>query len=685
MKEPPDPDPDSTSENHQNFRTVKVPLKKVLKHYELIHPKIEDTVLRANQLASVGYEFMKLYVLHRFEHGEELPKINDQLLTKIFRLIGRGGSGGKPPKADTATTDSLTRFYHDHILPIYPEKVFTKNMSYVIGPMKKEMVKCFDTNLSTHFGDYVRKYVNVTFKIPAQNEIRERFPDKADRKPHYQALNKEIADVKWDLFNLKCDKSDPKYHRWLTEQIAWLFPFKRLVKNQNVAYDVKANTQRYLKPALMISRQIERLGRKPYQVMPLRSSFVPKAITLDTSGLVEVINDTKKRVYKFGYTKMSNNAKKYQKHTWKEALKLECRGLFEDSRKEKWKGQNDAPLSDFVFRNHISTDGVSANILFIHKDHAEKKYGEKIPEYDDSKDCEPTRLNSLTRAECVKYQDRVMIGIDPGKCDLFTMASCRDPGAAKDSDKYRLHSFSNRRRQHETYAHRSREVLYAEKRKHGITSIETELSKNTKKGTMDFATYKRHLVAKGEVKGALDSFYQRPLFRKLALRRYCATISSEARMLNDIEARFGEASTLLLGLGNWSSNDAANRVKGCNATPNKRFTKLLKRRFDVVSVDEFNTSKLYNKDPSVELENVMVKRKGCKRRRRCHRLLTPKRNPNGVIVNRDSNAAKNILHLLEEHILYQRRPAAFCPKKRADDRVVSKQPEGNQVLVVAIP
>jgi hypothetical protein len=70
MKEPPDQNLISS-----NYRTIKVPLKKVLKHFDIniIQPKFEESVLRVNQFATIGYEFLKLYVLHLFENKIELP------------------------------------------------------------------------------------------------------------------------------------------------------------------------------------------------------------------------------------------------------------------------------------------------------------------------------------------------------------------------------------------------------------------------------------------------------------------------------------------------------------------------------------------------------------------------------------------------------------------------------------
>ena len=71
--------------------------------------------------------------------------------------------------------------------------------------------------------------------------------------------------------------------------------------------------------------------------------------------------------------------------------------------------------------------------------------------------------------------------------------------------------------------------------------------------------------------------------------------------------------------------------------------KLLLSRFDIIEVNEFNTSKLYNKTLK-EMENVSVKRK--KHKKSLHEILTPKEETNcRIFVNRDVNACKNILLL----------------------------------------
>ena len=99
-------------------------------------------------------------------------------------------------------------------------------------------------------------------------------------------------------------------------------------------------------------------------------------------------------------------------------------------------------------------------------------------------------------------------------------------------------------------------------------------------------------------------------------------------------------------------------------TPNKGISKLLMKRFDVISVDEYKTSKLYNNDLTKELTNIKVKRG--KKTKSVHTLLTPTRNPNGVILNRDRNACTNILSIMKEFLHTQTRKAEFSRKQIVD-------------------
>jgi hypothetical protein len=101
------------------------------------------------------------------------------------------------------------------------------------------------------------------------------------------------------------------------------------------------------------------------------------------------------------------------------------------------------------------------------------------------------------------------------------------------------------------------------------------------------------------------------LFRKLRFRRYIRTKQSEENLLNEIENKFlskeerKQGRKLLIIHGDYSRTSM---MKGCIPTPNIGFKKLLLKRFEILEVNEYNTSKLYSKTFK-ELTNVSVRRK----------------------------------------------------------------------------
>lgn len=639
MKKPPD-----KKTKIPNFRTIKVPLKKVLKHYDIIIPKLDNTLSRMNLIISRIYEFIRLYFIYCFENNVKFPDINKVFITKIKSLICERSNRGK--KSSLNNEDPMINFYDNIFSSIYADKINAKNLSYIIPQSIDQIITCIETNIKTYFIKYINKFVNISIRDPINKDIKSLGKTKEERKILYRDINKVIKNIKDDLINLKCEKSDQKYHDWINTQIDIIFKdIKNYVDKENkkesekkgILYYVKKNPQKFLTATFLINKEIENLGRRPYQIIPQKGSYVYSHIILNTSGIIEMINDKEKQIYKIGYSQMNNNAKKYQNHTWKEILKLENKSIFNQK--------------NYRFYNQISTDGFSCSLLFIKKEFYYKKYGFKLPEFDD--EFELLQLSDLSKEECDKYKTKKLVGADPGKLDIFTMID----------EIGKTYSYSNCRRRFETYTKRSNEIIKAEKKKNkSIMKKETELSAFSKR-TLNIDNYINFLTEKQKVDPILNNFYSNILFRKLRFRIYNNTKKSEDKMLNEIEEKYG--SDIVIGLGNWS---VSKQMRGCIPTPNKRLTKLLEKRFPVLSVDEFKTSKLYNKYPTEELINVKLK-KGS-RMRSIHKLLTPKRTPNSVIVNRDNNASKNILRILEEYLEYQTRPIYFRRHQMTDTVIV---------------
>lgn len=234
--------------------------------------------------------------------------------------------------------------------------------------------------------------------------------------------------------------------------------------------------------------------------------------------------------------------------------------------------------------------------------------------------------------------------------------------------------YSACRRRFETYTKRSNYIILQEKIKHNIIQKETELSKFNSR-TLKLDEFNKFVINKNKINIELKEFYKNILFRKLQFRRYIRTKQSEEKLLNEIENKYltkddkTHGKKILIAHGDYSRTS---QMKGCIPTPNIGIKKLLASRFDIIEINEFNTSKLYNKTFN-ELENVKIKRH--KHLKHLHEILTPKEEQDKrIYVNRDVNACKNILLLAKTYLMNQTRPEQFTRKtlKKTNDKKIKR-------------
>ena len=633
-EKPPDP-----PENEQVFRIIKCPLQCVLKRYNTLHPIIENAVLDMNEIVIIAYQFMRLFLLDKFNRNQEFPKINKQFVLDIIKTVSytdtKKGKKIKEENIRNASEKSdMKQFYNDVFCNLVNKKPCYSNKSFIITQTANEMITCIKTNISTHFVKHLFKYINCLFKEPKILEIKKE-KDKEKRKELYKHLNQEIRDLKTDLINNKIEKSKNEYHKWIKDNKGDLFP--KLIKI-SVAYDVKCNPEKYIKYSFYINQKIEELGKRPYKTIPQRNNIVPKHIVLNTPSIIDLIDDKKKSIFSYNKSELVLHSKKHQKHIWSKILKLEKKDIF----KQK----------EYVFYNQIITDGFSCSLLFILKKYKDKMFGEKLPQANNN--VEFTKVEDLSKYKCNEYlTDKYkLISLDPGKIRPISMID----------ENNKFFKYSACRRRFETYTKRSNYIILQEKKTNCVIEKEIKLSIYNSR-TLNQEKYKNFITNKTILNNEVKQFYQKPLFRKLAFRRFIRTKQSEVKLLNEIENTYltkeeiNQGKKLLILYGDYSRTT---QMKGCIPAPNIGIKKLLLCKFDIVEVNEFNTSKLYNKTLK-ELKNISVKKK--KHKKSLHEILTPKEEHKcRIFVNRDKNACKNILLLGKRYLESQTRPEEFIRK-----------------------
>jgi hypothetical protein len=637
-------------ENQQVYRMIKCPLKSVLKEYDKLQSIINDVVKDINKFVVLGYQFIRLYLLDKFNNKKEFPTINKNFILDVLKTIASGDTNrGKSNKENKiknkSVKDDLKLFYTNTFSTLVNEKLSYTNKTHILEQTAKEIVTCLKTNISTHFIKHLFRYINCLFKDPKSKLIKLE-KDKLKRKEMYKELNEEIRHLKSDLINNNIVDSKVEYHKWITDNKKFLYPDKI---TKTVAYDVKIHPEKYLTYSFYINSKIEELKKKSFQVIPQRNNIVPKNIVLNTSGIADYIGTKYPELFDYPKSDIVLHCKQYQKHVWSKILKLEKRSIFNHK--------------DYVFYNQITTDGFSCSLLFILKKYKDKEYGDKLPRYVEDEEI-VKNINTLSKDECSKYltNEYKLVSLDPGKIRPISMID-------EDGNFYK---YTACRRRFETYTKRCNEIINAEKIKHKIIEKETELSKFNSK-TLKIEDYKKFIINKNKLNNDVKNFYNNILFRKLNFRRFIRTKQSEEVLLNEIENKFlsEEDKTnnkkLLIIHGDYSRTS---QMKGTIPTPNIGFKKLLLKRFQIFEINEYNTSKLYNKTFR-ELENVTVKKN--KHKKHLHEILTPKEETERrIFVNRDKNACKNILFLGKCYLENQTRPKEFCPKP-IEKKIIVKQ------------
>lgn len=631
------------------YMTIKCPLKSILKNHDIIKPIIERTVCEMNQHVSIGYQFIKLYLLDKFKNDEEFPTVNLQFVLDALKTISSSKQKQRKNVVNKNMKDDMKLLYDDIFSKLMNTIPSIKNKKFIINESAKEMLTCITTNISTHFVKHLFKYINcihrdeqaAVIKTEKNNDIRKKL---------YNKLNSDVKSLKTALINNDIKIADKQYHDWFKKNRSFLFPEK--IKN-SVAYDVKVKPERYIYYSFYINREIEKIGKRPYQVIPQRNNIIPKHITLNTSGIIEIIDDKKQNIFSYNKTEILSNCKKHQKHVWSNILKLEKRSIFNHDK--------------YIFYNQLSTDGISCSLLFIKKELKDKKFGQRIPppkkiinEYQ--------KLEDLSKKECKKYLDEDKykhVSLDPGKIRPISMID----------DENNFYKYSSHRLRNDNFTNKSNIILTQLKLENPhVVEKETELSKFSSR-TLNSNKYKKFVAKKNQVNSDIEDFYKNSVLRKNKFRSFVRRKQCESTLIKEINEKYiGDSEKkLIIFHGDWSRET---QMKGCIPSPTTGFKKLLSKNFKIIDVNEYNTSKLYNKTFG-QLENVT------KEGKKLHEVLTPKEKTKQYIyVNRDVNASKNILMLAKIFLKKQKRPKEFSrPIIKKDQKVGSTK--NHQVHKVA--
>jgi hypothetical protein len=614
------------------FKGIKTSLKSVLKHPDINLPKITNAVIKCNKIVIQTMMFMKLFLLDHYDNHNSLPIINDEFINSCMKILCNEKASGRPPKKEIKELkDKLTAFYKTDFQPlIQNENLDYTHMNTILDYLTIDILTMYENNIKLHYVEYVERFVNVVWKKKfIVSKIRKLNITQKAKEQRVNNLCNQLRKIKNDLLNVETTnyKSHSMYHKWINQQKQFITPNKTSYKKNNIVYDLMCNPFDYFGCIIFMMKQIEKEEQTIYNVFPMRNEVIPKHIRLDTTTLVHLLM-TKKQGNKSDYLTKGNLKRKEDK-IWEFFFRTE-RKCF----KKKY----------YEFHHMIETDGVSCSLLLLRKD----LIGKKIPMIKKGLSTE-TYIDELN--DYSNLQNKKIVAIDPGKCDLIY---CVD-NSNKQANEFR-YSQDQRRKETKKKKYSKIQLELKKEKIHGKTIIEweTELSKLNRK-SLNISKFKEYIKKKSEINYILFAFYEKYIFRKLRLQSYRNTKRSEQKMLNNFKRIFGNEKDVVVCFGDYEQKK---QMKYKEATKGKGMRTLFRKAgFQTYLVDEFRTSCMCSKCEIGICKKNMVRRNP-----------KPYRNDNvlihGLICckngcgywNRDVNGATNIYKIAYNAINNKVRP-----------------------------
>jgi hypothetical protein len=295
--------------NIDYMKTIKDNIKNVIRN-ENILVYINDLVIKTNKIVIHSYQFLKLYLLDLYKNNKSFPLIDKEFICDIFKVvtIRKCNTGGYTEENMPEQQKSLQDFYNKNYkeTTIKDDVLYYDKMSYILAYEAIDMETNINVNIQEHFLQHLYKFINLSLNIKQERDkITKENKDKTIRKEKHKEFTKEINLVKKDLTSFSELKSNQKYHQFIKEQRKLIYGNKVKFDEDSIVYDLKSNTQDYLKSIFYIATELEKINNdikiyndnitddkniqkqiRLFNVIPLRTNIISKHITLDTCSII---------------------------------------------------------------------------------------------------------------------------------------------------------------------------------------------------------------------------------------------------------------------------------------------------------------------------------------------------------------------------------------------------------------
>jgi hypothetical protein len=683
---------------------VKCPLKIILQD-DKYKPFLFDACFRTNQIVIHTYQFLRLWILQKYNNKIEIPQITKDTIKMVFKSLIKEGRGPKSKGNNSKLLDEFNKFYEEQYKNLgLDEKLDGSYLSQILDNQSTDMLTNIENNIKLHFYKYVNRFVNSCFKKINNNLVEK--AENGKKTEIRKVLSKDVYEIKQDLLNNTL-KSNKKYHNWINLHRNNIFP--KEFKN-SYEFDIQNEPQKYIKSMIYMCEQIEKEGTKLFQFFPLRTDITLKNIQLDTKSLIEIfiredknsylknIEACKEKIWNMIF-KLNNPVFKQSNYVFDYVISTDCYSVsikmlnknnIDEEKKKKTNKKNkkisNAKLTKKMkeqkeeFKKNEETKKKTKETEFKlklkEKKDKEKEEFKKLPKEEQKEENKKKKLES--GEECQYIDDLNDTQLKELNNNDFTVIDIgiKTPLHMKNKKGVRLR-YTNRKHAFRIRRFKYQKIIKKHKDANNITPIENELSNYNSK-SVNFNKFKDFILNKNRVNRVLFEKYNNEIFRKYKWYGFLNRKKADAKLIRELKKIFGKDSIMILGDASISNGVCK---KGNISTPNTKLNKLIKENFKTYYIDEFRTSKLHYKteEPCDNLYYIDNNKDKTKRKeRKIYSVLTFKmeKKQSGCI-NRDENAVNNMIKIVNHQIKYKERPLKY---RRDYDLIKGSNPPKTKVI-----
>ena len=686
--------------NIDYMKTTKDNIKNVIRN-ENILVDINDLVIKTNKIVIHSYQFLKLYLLDLYKNNKSFPLIDKEFICDIFKVvtIRKCNTGGYTEENMPEQQKSLQDFYNKNYkeTTTKDDVLYYDKMSYILAYEAIDMETNINVNIQEHFLQHLYKFINISLNIKQEREkITEENKDKTIRKEKHKKFTKEINLVKKDLTSFSELKSNQKYHQFIKEQRKLIYGNKIKFDEDNIVYDLKSNTQDYLKSMFYIATELEKINNnikiyndnitddknrqkqiRLFNIIPLRTNIISKHITLDTCSIISNFLDKTQKTKEEKKPKTENQTKiKYS-----EKCKNKKVNSVHDITVYNYTKDNNQTMvwnhffnldkktfnkNKYEFNYMIRTDGISVCILFVVLE--DGKPMSKIK----GKKCKGLiNCDYIENVKNINQINKRIVVADPNKSDIVYCGSKNDDNALE------TFRYTQNQRRLEIGTKKYRQIINkinteTKINDKSIKEIESTLSLFNSK-TVNYDEFKKYIIEKNKVNYTLFNHYQQKFFRKFKLNTYTNTQKSEAKLITNFSNKYGKPENTIFIMGDHDTGSY--NMKGVEPIICKRIRRIFKNAgYESYLINEYCTSKLCNcchkeldkflirksQKPKDIMKNKNILVNGLLR----HEVVNPDGEQEHLQIckiyhNRDKNAVQNMISIIEELKKSGKRPLCF--------------------------